>query len=198
MDAVNWMEVVPAVGLAIGLSACAGLRACLPLLLTGALARAGVIEIGSSFQFLATNRALILFGVAALLEILGDKIPAVDHAMDALGTVLRPAAATVLAASVFGPFSDPLTALALGAAVGAPTSLVPHAGKAVLRAASSAFTGGLANPVISVLEDLIAVALFVVTVLLPLLAAATVLLVTVLIMRRLRRRLPSGRAASAT
>ena len=189
MPAVSWTEVVPAVALAIGLAACAGLRAWLPLLLTGGLVRGGMIEVGPSFAFLASNRALILFGVASVIEIVADKVPAVDHALDVVGTVLRPLAATVLAGSIFGSFVDPLTAVALGAAVGAPTALVPHAGKSVLRAASSAFTGGLANPVISVLEDLIALALFVLSVLVPVLAAGLVLLVAWLIARRVHRRL---------
>ena len=198
MPAVSWTEVVPAVGLAIGLAACAGLRAWLPLLLTGGLVRAGMIEVGPSFTFISSDRALVLFGLASVIEIVADKIPAVDHALDALGTVLRPVAATVLAASVFGSFADPVTAVALGVAVGAPSALVPHAGKAALRAASSAFTGGLANPVISVLEDLIALALFLLAVLLPLLAGGLVLLTAYLIARRLRRRAPSAATPSAT
>jgi hypothetical protein len=198
MPAVSWTEVVPAVALAIGLAACAGLRAWLPLLLTGGLVRAEVIEVGQSFSFLASDRALILFGVASVVEIVADKVPAVDHALDAIGTVVRPLAATVLAASGFGSFADPLTAVALGAAIGAPTALVPHAGKSVLRAASSALTAGVANPVISVLEDLIALALFVLTVLVPLLAGGLVLLTAWLIARRLRRRTRSAPAAPAT
>jgi hypothetical protein len=198
MPAVSWTEVVPAVALAIALAACAGLRAWLPLLLTGGLVRAGVIEVGPSFTFISSNRALILFGVASVIEIVADKIPAVDHALDMLGTVLRPVAATVLAASVFGSFADPVTAVALGAAVGAPTALVPHAAKSVLRAASSALTAGVANPVISILEDLIAVALFLLAVLVPLLAGGLVLLTAWLIARRLRRRAPSAPAPSTT
>jgi hypothetical protein len=196
MADVSWAEVVPAVALAIGLAACAGLRAWLPLLLTGGLVRLGAIEVGSSFSFIGSDRALILFGLASGIEIVADKIPAVDHALDAMGTVLRPLAATVLAASVFGSFTDPVTAVALGAAVGAPTALVPHAGKSLLRAASSAFTGGLANPILSVLEDLIALALFVLAVLLPILAGGLVLLTAWLIARRWRRRPQPAPAAS--
>jgi Domain of unknown function (DUF4126) len=187
MPDVSWTEVVPAIALAIGLAACAGLRAWLPLLLTGSLVRTGVIEVGPSFAFIGSDRALILFGLASVIEIVADKIPAIDHALDAVGTILRPLAATVLAASVFGSFADPVTAVALGAAVGAPTALVPHAGKSLLRAASTAFTGGLANPVLSVLEDLVALALFVLAVLLPLLAGGLVLLTAWLIVRRWRR-----------
>jgi hypothetical protein len=196
MESVAWTELVPSVALGIGLAACAGIRAWLPLLLVGALARGGFIELGASFQFIASNRALILFGVATLVEIVGDKFPAVDHALDAMSTVLRPAVGALLAASVMWQISDPLTAIALGVAVGAPSALVPHAAKSLLRAGSTALTGGLANPVLSLLEDVAAVALFVLAVVVPVLVAAGLLLVAFLIVRRLARRPPS--AVSAT
>src|SRR6185503_5882078 len=99
-------DVVSATGMAIGLAACAGLRAWLPLLFAGLLTRAGWLQVGPSFQFIASNRALLLFGLATLIEVLADKVPALDHALDALSTVLRPAAASLLAASVFGDFVD--------------------------------------------------------------------------------------------
>jgi hypothetical protein len=188
MDWVDWATIVPSLAMGIGLAACAGIRAWLPLLLAGGMARWGIIELGSSFQFIASDRALILFGVATVIEILADKVPAVDHALDTLSTVLRPAAGSLLAASVLWQVSDPLTALALGVAVGAPTSLVPHAAKSVLRAASTTFTGGLANPFISILEDLIALALFVLTVLIPVVVAAVLVLVGLLVARRIQRR----------
>ena len=192
-----WTEVVPATALAVGLAACAGLRAWLPLLLGGGLARLGIIDIGPSFQFLASNRALVLFAVATVIEITADKIPAVDHALDALSTFLRPAAASVLAASIFGVMSDPLTAWVVGIAVGAPTALVPHAAKSALRAASSTFTAGLANPVLSLLEDLLALALFLVTVVLPILAAIAVLVAAIVVARWLLRRRSAPAASPA-
>jgi hypothetical protein len=133
-----------------------------------------------------------------VIEVVADKFPALDHALDALGTVLRPVAGTVLAASVIGPFTDPVTSVALGAAVGVPSALVPHAGKSVLRAASTAFTGGFANPAISLLEDVIALAVFLLAVLLPLLAALLVVLAAWFVARRLRRRLPSAPAPSTS
>ena len=127
MDEATLVEVLQGVALAIALAACAGIRAWLPLLLAGSLHRAGLLQLGPSFEFLGSNRALILFGVASLLEIVGDKIPAVDHGLDAISSVLRPLAGALLAASVLGRFADPLTAIALGIAVGAPTAIVPHA-----------------------------------------------------------------------
>lgn len=197
MDGLSLVEVVPSLALGIGLAACAGIRAWLPLLLVGALARWGVITLAPSFQFISGNRALILFGAATLVEIAGDKVPAVDHALDALSTVLRPAAGALLASSVLWSVSDPLTALALGTAVGAPSALVPHAAKSTLRVASTAFTGGLANPVLSFLEDAAALVLFVLTVLVPLLAATLVAVTAFFVVRKVLRRASSARPAPA-
>ena len=183
-------------GLAIALAACAGLRAWLPLLLTGALARAGYLTLGPSFQFIGSNRALLIFGLATLIEVAGDKIPALDHTLDAFSTLLRPAAGALLAASALWQISDPLTALALGAAVGAPIALVPHAAKSTLRALTTAFTAGLANPLVSLLEDVLTVVLFALAVLVPVAAALGMLLLVVLLARSRARRLrPAARTA---
>jgi hypothetical protein len=172
MDVATLSEFLPALALGIALAASAGLRAWLPLLLAGGLARLGVLDLGSSFRFLASNRALVLFGVATAVELIGDKIPAVDHALDLIGTPLRPAVGALLAASVIGTVADPLTSLALGTAVGAPTALIPHALKSVVRVASTAATGGLANPALSFVEDAISIVVFVLAVLVPLLVVA--------------------------
>ena len=187
MDARALTEFLPTLALAIALAASAGLRAWLPLLLAGGLARLGVLDLGPSFQFLASNKALVLFGVATAIELVGDKIPAVDHALDVIGTPLRPAAGALLAASVLGTVTDPLTSIVLGTAVGAPSALVPHAAKAAVRAASTTVSGGLANPFLSVLEDAISIVTFVLAVLVPLLVVAALGLTLYLASRWLRR-----------
>jgi hypothetical protein len=192
----GWTDVAFAATLGVALAACAGLRAWLPLLLAGSAARMGWLELGQSFEFLAGNRALAVFAAASLIEVVADKVPALDHLLDAVSTVLRPAAGSLLAASVLWPVQDPTTALALGVAVGAPTALVPHAMKSMARAASTTFTAGLANPVISVAEDALVVVLFFVAVVVPLLVVATLVTVTVLLYRRWRRRAIPAAAAS--
>jgi hypothetical protein len=188
MDVAALSEFLPALALAIALAASAGLRAWLPLLLAGGLARLGLLHLGPSFHFLASDRALLIFGAATLIELVGDKVPVVDHALDAIGTPLRPAAGALLAASVLGTVSDPLTALVLGTAVGAPSALVPHALKTALRAASTTFTGGLANPVLSLVEDALSVLTFVLALLVPLLVVALLGIAVYLARRLLRRR----------
>jgi len=195
MDVVTLTEFLPALALAIALAASAGLRAWLPLLLAGGLARLGVLDLGSSFQFLSSTRALVLFGVATAIELVGDKIPAVDHALDVIGTPLRPLAGAVLAASVLGTVTDPLTSVVLGTAVGAPSALVPHAAKSALRAASTTVTGGLANPVLSLIEDAISLLTFILAVLVPLVVVALLGLTLYLASRWLRRRRATALAA---
>ena len=181
-------EFLPALALAIALASVAGLRAWLPLLAAGGLARLGVLDLGQGFRFLASDQALVLFGLATALELVGDKIPAVDHALDAIGTPLRPLAGALLAASVLGTVTDPLTSAVLGIVVGAPSALVPHVAKSTLRAASTTLTGGLANPALSFVEDAIAVVLLILAVLIPLVVVALALLTLYLSARWLRRR----------
>lgn len=195
MESATITEFLPALAMAIALAASAGLRAWLPLLLAGALARFGVLDVGASFQFLTSNKALIVFAVATVIEIAGDKFPAIDHTLDAIGTPLRPAAGALLASSVLGTVSDPLTAIVLGTAVGAPSALVPHAAKSALRAVSSATTGGFANPLLSLLEDVISLLTFVAAVLVPLLVVCMLGLTLWLASRWLRRRGAVARAA---
>lgn len=181
-------EFLPALALAIALASVAGLRAWLPLLAAGGLARLGVLDLGQGFRFLASDQALVLFALATALELVGDKIPAVDHALDAIGTPLRPLAGALLAASVLGTVTDPLTSAVLGIVVGAPSALVPHVAKSTLRAASTTLTGGLANPALSFVEDAIAVVLLILAVLIPLVVVALALLTLYLSARWLRRR----------
>ncbi|MGD8895421.1 MAG: DUF4126 domain-containing protein [Acidobacteriota bacterium] len=188
MDVATLTEFLPALALAIALAASAGLRAWLPLLLAGAFARLGLLDLGPTFGFLASNKALVLFGAATVIELAGDKVPAVDHALDVIGTPLRPAAGALLAASVLGTVSDPLTAIALGTAVGVPSALVPHAAKSALRTVSTALTGGLANPVLSFLEDAVSLVTFVLAILMPVLVVVLLALTFYIALRLLRRR----------
>jgi len=182
------VEVVSSLALAVGLAACAGLRAWLPLLLAGGMARMGFLHLGDAYGFLASNQALILFGVATLIEVAGDKIPAVDHALDAVSTVVRPVAGSILAASVLGFVHKPLVALALGIVLGAPTALVPHTAKASLRALSTTFTAGIANPLLSLVEDVVTVVLVVLAVVLPIAVAVLLLLVMLWVFHRRQAR----------
>jgi hypothetical protein len=141
--------------MATSLAACAGLRAWLPLLAMGLLGRAELITLHDSFEFLAGTPALVVFGVATVVEVLADKVIALDHALDVLSTFIRPVAGTVLAAAALSEL-DPLFATIAGLVLGGGTALTVHAGKAAARAKASAFApvhGGLGNALLSLAED---------------------------------------------
>jgi hypothetical protein len=178
----------PAFGLILGLSLAAtcGLRAFLPLLCIGAAGAMGKVELADAFQWMASPAALACFGSAVVLEVSGDKIPAVDHVLDSLGVVVKPLAAAVAAASMIQEF-DPLLALTLGLIGGGAVAEVVHLAKAKTRLLSTAFTGTLANPFLSVGEDLAALAAVVLAFLVPGLVLLAIVAVAVWTIRRWRR-----------
>lgn len=187
--------VLPAL-LGLGLAAAAGLRAFLPLLLLAIAARFGLfgVELNDRAAWLGSNAALITLGAATLLELAADKIPFLDHALSAIGTVTRPVAAVVAAGSVFAGV-DPVVAAVAGVVIGAPTALAFHAAQSGTRVASTATTGGLLNPVVSLVEDLLAIATSLLALAVPLLvpvALAVLLWLIWRLVKAVRRRLKMG------
>lgn len=177
----------------IALAATAGLRLFLPFLFVGAMGRYANVPTPDMLDWTATDAGILLLLVATLLEVLGDKIPVVDHALDAASTFLKPAAGLILPAALVSEFS-PMAAWTLGIVAGAPLALGVHATKAGTRALSTTTTVGIANPVLSFIEDALAVVILVLTVLAPVLAALVVLLLAVLVVkawRVMRRRFTS-------
>ena len=165
MDTVS---LILAILLGLGLSASTGLNTFLPLLLLSAAARFHVagIELGEKFQWLTSDVAMIVLIVACIIEIIADKVPAVDHFLDSIATFVRPVAGAIAAAAVFTDV-DPVVAALLGLIIGAPTSLGFHTLKAGGRVASSAATFGCANPIISLIEDIVSFVLTVVAIFSP-------------------------------
>src|SRR5579864_6536792 len=94
--------VLPAL-MGLGLAAATGLRTFLPLLLLAAVARLGLfgVSINPHVGWLGSTAALVALGVATVVELVGDKVPMVDHALSALGTVTRPLAGVLAAGAVF-------------------------------------------------------------------------------------------------
>jgi len=173
----------------IAIAAACGLRAFLPLLALGLAARFGVLHLRPGAEWMAGDPALWALGIATVLEILSDKVPVIDHALDAVGTLIRPAAAWLGAFAVLQGWGSPwaqIAALVLGAG-----ALAVHGVKAKTRLGSTVATAGHANPLLSVVEDsgvlvLVALAIFV-----PLLALGLILLAVWWVARWRRSRAPA-------
>jgi uncharacterized membrane protein len=173
-------NILYAVLLGLSLAASTGLNTFLPLLMLAGAAHFKVLDasqvLNGSFAWIASGGALTALALAAVVEVVGDKIPAVDHLLDGFGTLARPVVGAFAAASVFTN-ADPAMAALAGLVIGAPTALGFHAAKAGTRAASSATTLGVANPVLSTIEDIVAVLFPIVGLVAPLLVPVVLVLV---------------------
>jgi hypothetical protein len=175
--------------LGISLGASTGLHTTLPLLLVAAAAHfnIGNFALRGDFAWLTSDAALIVLLIAAIVETIADKVPAVDHFLDVIGTVARPLAATLSAAAVFN-HGDRTTAAVVGLIIAAPAAFGVHAAKAGVRVGSSAMTFGCANPFISLIEDVIAAVLSIVAIFAPLIAFVLLILLAWTAAAILRRR----------
>lgn len=171
----------------IGLAAACGLRAFLPMLAMGAFQRAGFLSLGSHFEWLGSTPALVAFGTAVVVEVLGDKFPVLDHALDSIGIVVKPVAGAMLASAAIVDM-DPWLSAALGLITGGSVTGAVHVAKSGARVVSTTLTGGLANPVISTAEDVAGIMLTAVALVAPFLVLGMLALMGYLTWRIVRRR----------
>ncbi|NJL84432.1 MAG: DUF4126 domain-containing protein [Chloroflexaceae bacterium] len=160
--------------LAISLSAAAGFRVFLPLFVLSVAAVYGHIDLPSDLDWVESSPALVVFGVAALLEIGGYYLPWFDHFLDILSTPAAIIVGTALAASVT-PELNPVAQWTLALVAGGGTAGLTKGVMNLLRATSTATSGGLTNPVLSTLEWLLATGLSVLAIAAPLLAGILVI-----------------------
>lgn len=179
--------VLPAL-LGLGLASATGLRTFLPLLMLALADKFELfgIRLNDQMDWLGSWPAISALTVAAVAEFAGDKIPAVDHALNAVGYVTRPVAGAVAAGSVFWAV-DPTTAAVAGVIVGAPTALAFNAAQTGVRVGSTATTGGLGNPVVSLIEDALAMLMVIVAFLAPIIIPLVLVILAILVFRLARR-----------
>lgn len=161
------METLLGVFSAFGLSASAGLNAYIPLLVVGGLAHyTDLIKLQSPWDTLANPWILILLGILLIVEMLADKIPAVNHINDAIQTFIRPTAGAIAFAASTNVISgvNPVVALACGLLV---AGSVHVAKAAAVRPAVTAVSGGAANVPVSVAEDVVSTVVSLLAVVVP-------------------------------
>jgi uncharacterized membrane protein len=160
--------------LAYALSTTAGLRGFLTLLAASLAAHFGWIHPSAGFAWLGSTSAIAVLAVFSILEVLGDKIPAVDHLLQIMHTAVRPVAAAILVGSTIQ--TDNHTELYALMGLGAVNSLVVHGSSVAARAASTMTTAGTANPLLSLVEDGVALGGILLSFFVPVLAAVICLI----------------------
>ncbi len=174
---------------ALGLSSAAGLNATLPLLAIGLLGRSGYLDLADGYVSLGTWPVLAALAAVFVVDVVGDKVPGVDHVLHLVGTVVYPAAGAVAFASQAGVIDHLPSWLAL--LLGLTTAGSLHAARSAVRPLSTATTAGFGNPVLSTMEDVTSAVLTFLALVAPVLAVLALAVVLVglwRLWRRVRRR----------
>jgi hypothetical protein len=172
-----------------GLSASAGLNAYIPLLVVSLLAKfTNWIELNSPWNALESWWVIGVLFILLVIEILVDKVPAVNHINDIIHTFIRPmAGAIVFAAGSQAAQIHPVLAVIAGLLIAGTV----HATKSIaVRPAITASTAGTGNVPVSVLEDVSSMVLSIAAIIIPtLVAIVLVILISLLISWIWRRRI---------
>ncbi|HEU5090209.1 MAG TPA: DUF4126 domain-containing protein [Roseiflexaceae bacterium] len=167
------MDAIMALFSALGLSTAAGLNAYIPMLVVGLLGRyTNLIHLEGPYALLTNPWVLLALALIALLDLIGDKIPGIDHALHVAGVVIAPVAGAIVAlAAASGGSVDPT----LAAVAGLVAAGLTHGTRMAARPVATAATIGTANPVISALEDGLSLVMSIVAIALPILAIVLVI-----------------------
>lgn len=182
------MELLTGILSAFGLSASAGLNAYIPLLVIGVTAHfTDLIKLSSPWDTLADPWILIILGVLVIIEMLADKIPAINHINDIIQTIVRPAAGAIAFAASARVVSNihPVLALSCGLLIAGSVHVVKAA---AIRPAVTATTGGTANIPVSIAEDILATVASLLAVLIPVMVGVFILLFLAVIIWWIQKR----------
>lgn len=184
----------------LGLAGPAGLNAYIPLLVLAIADRVTErVNLEQPYDFISSTWGILILLLLLTVEIIVDKIPGFDHANDLLQSVIRPAAGAVLLMAVTNEQGviNPVVAMLLGLGVAGGV----HAVKTVSRPAVTVSTGGTGNPIVSMIEDGVAIVASILAILLPIVAVILFVALAILVYwsyKKVRVLVNRSRAPGAT
>ncbi|MDT5127243.1 MAG: hypothetical protein QOH54_2887, partial [Mycobacterium sp.] len=161
-----------------GLATAAGLNAYIPLLALGLLSRfTDLVTLPHAWAWLENGRVMSIVAALLVVEVVADKIPALDSVNDAIQTFVRPTAGGIVFGSgtaaqtsaVTDPGAFAQTGQWIPVVVGVVVALVVSLTKSAVRPAANVATAGVAAPVLSTIEDVTSIGLVFVAILIPVL-----------------------------
>jgi len=184
------LQILIQVMLGIALSAVCGYRIFVPFLAMGIAGMAGYIQFADGFAWISSWPALLVFGVATILEIAAYFIPHIDNILNAIALPAGAVAGIIVAASVISDM-DPMLKWTLAIIAGGGAATVTGLLSNGVHQLSTAVSAGFANPVVSGAESVGTVAASVISIAMPIVGVALfvmVVVVSILIIRRFRKR----------
>jgi hypothetical protein len=173
---------------AFGLSASAGLNAYVPLLVVALTARfTDWITLSQPWDALTSWWVIGTLIVLGAVEFFADKIPVINHINDVIQTVIRPVAGAILFAASAQVVTDisPVLSVIAGLLIAGGV----HTVKTVaVRPAVTATTGGAGNVPVSLAEDVVALIISILAVVVPVVIAALIIIGTSFVVWWLWRR----------
>lgn len=176
-------ELVLSMLLGVGLASACGFRIFVPPLIMSLAARSGHLHLASNFEWMATDPALALLGVATLLEVAAYFFPVVDNLLDTVASPAAVIAGSMVAASTVTD-TAPFMAWALALIAGGGAAATTQAATVTTRLASTATTAGTANPAVSAGETAASVVITIVMIVVPVLAVLALGYVVTRLVRR--------------
>jgi hypothetical protein len=181
------METALSICVGIGLSAACGFRVFVPLLVMSIASLSGHMTLAHGFAWIGTYPALVSLSVATCIEIAGYYVPWLDHLLDTLATPASIVAGTIVTASAVGDMS-PFLKWTLAVIAGGGAAGLVQGATVMTRAASTATTGGLANPLLSTLELAGATLTSILAIVAPVVAVLLLISIMVFLGRKLIKR----------
>jgi len=172
--------------LGVALAAATGFRVFLPMLVVSGAAYTGHLHLDDSFAWLGSPSALVMLSVAALVEVLAYYVPLIDNLLDLVATPAAFIAGTIVSAAVMTDM-PPMVKWTAAVIAGGGVAGVTQGLTGILRAHSTALTGGLGNSVIATAELGGAVLISFLALAAPVAAIALVVLFLLVAVRLLRR-----------
>jgi hypothetical protein len=176
------LETIVAVSLGIALSAACGFRVFVPMVVVGLAARAELVTLSDGFHWIGSDPAILVFGIATVLEITAYYLPWVDNLLDGIASPIAVVAGVVVAAACFYDL-PPLLKWSLAVIAGGGGAGIVQTGTVALRIGTSMGTGGVANPVVSTAEWLASLIMSILAILLPILAAVLAIVLVAILVR---------------
>jgi hypothetical protein len=144
------------------------------------------VPVSDGFSWIAGTSALMMLGIAAMIEITAYYVPLLDNLLDTIAVPAALIAGIAVSAAVMTDL-PPMLKWTLAIIAGGGAAGLTQGATTILRGASTATTAGLGNPIIATGEILGAIAVSVLAIAAPWIAVAAVVVFCIVIYRVVRR-----------
>src|SRR4030095_3940802 len=172
--------MLTALGYTIPLAFASGLNVYATVAVLGLCSHYGLVALPPQFKAFDNPIVITVALAMYLVEFVADKIPWLDSLWDMAHTVVRPIGGALVAVTALGESSPAMTTVA--ALLGGSVAMTTHLAKAGTRAAANTSPEPFSNWILSLGEDVLAVALTYVATQHPLIATLVAVALLVVIM----------------